>query len=385
LKLRRLFTVPPLASAPSHVMALIVCGRSLQAVAICFILIWHFWYQDKVIDPQSHSRETLARVFPAFGRPARAIDHSPIDMTPQDSAFAEPGLPPAARMTLAAAASMSASPLASAAQTQLKKPRFGQISFVNSLPIVLPIERHHVSFDAEIFLEAPSRLNAMFEAGELELGAMSSYYFLSRPDLTLCPDISISCIGPVGSVLLFSKCEPHELLDGRIACSAQSASSVNLLKVLFAEQFGRWPQMVADSRPQLDNDDFDGALVIGDQALEIDSDWSQRYIRIDMGEWWHQRYGLPMVFGVWAARSDWVDKNHYRYAEICRALRTAKMLGLSRRWKDTLHEAHRRTGLSVSRLERYFKEELNFDFDAEHGEGLALYQRLLRKYELLAE
>jgi len=334
-----------------------------------------------VITPQPNQpnqRDVLSRVFPAFTRPARPIEFygqsDNVEVT-----FEEPGAPPAVRVMPAPANSFAGF----GAAADLAKPHLGQISFVNSLPIVLPLERQHVSLEAEIVLESPAKLNAMFEKGMLELSAMSSYYFLSKGNLTLCPDLSISCFGEVGSVLLFSKRDPAELANGRVVCSAQSASSVNLLKVLFAEQFGAWPELVSESYPDLDCADYDGALVIGDRALEVDYDWSQRYIRVDMGEWWHQRYGLPMVFGVWAARADWVDKNHYRFAEICRALRIAKQLGLTRRWKDTLHEAHRRTGLSLSRLERYYKHELNFDFENEHSEALALYQQLLKKHQLL--
>jgi chorismate dehydratase len=320
----------------------------------------------------------LSRVFPAFARPARPIE---FDVEPgrAEVTFEEPGAPPATRVIQAPANSFTSS----GAAEDLAKPHLGQISFVNSLPVVLPLERQHVALEAEIVLESPAKLNAMFESGQLEISAMSSHYFLSKNDLTLCPDLSISCFGEVGSVLLFSKKDPAELAKGRVVCSAQSATSVNLLKVLFAEQFGTCPDMIAEPYPDLDCADYDGALVIGDRALEVDYDWSERYIRIDMGEWWHQRYSLPMVFGVWAARANWVDKNHYRFAEICRALRIAKQLGLTRRWKDTLHEAHRRTGLSLSRLERYYKHELNFDFDSEHSEALALYQQLLKKHKLL--
>jgi chorismate dehydratase len=335
-----------------------------------------------VINRQPNSRDALARVFPAFGRPARPIDGPDYEQSISSrQPFLEPGAPPLARALKSM--NLGAHVLHSAFAAELARPRLGQISFVNCLPVVLPIERQHVAMDAEIVMETPARLNALFDEGQLELGAMSSYYFLAKGDLTLCPDVSISCLGPVGSVLLFSKIDPAKLANGRIVCSAQSATSINLLKVLFAEQFGRWPEMVAHVRPDLDDDQFDGALVIGDRALEVDNDWSQSYIRIDLGEWWHQRYELPMVFGVWAARPDWVDKNHYRFAELSRALWTAKQMGLTRRWKDTLFEAKRWTGLSLSRLERYYKQELNFDFDVQHGEGLALFQELLLKYDLL--
>lgn len=328
-----------------------------------------------------NSGAALARVFPAFARQPRRLDGSNLPAN-DENPIIEPGLPPSIRV-VPPGWNSTTSPGINTAAIEVNQPRLGQISFANCLPITLPIERQHVVLDAEIVFAPPSRLNQLFQDGELELGSMSSFYFLCNDRFTLCPDLSISCRGPVGSVLLFAKCDPASLSRGTVVASSQSATSINLIKILFAEHFGNWPQIVTDERPDLELNEFDGALVIGDRALEVDNDWSQRYVRIDVGAWWWERYRVPMVFGVWAARADWVDANHYRFAEISRALRTAKMLGLTRRWKDTLFEANRRTGLSLSRLERYYREELDFDFDKEHSEGLALYQSLLRKYNLI--
>ena len=329
-------------------------------------------------NPPPNSGEALARVFPAFARSPRRLDAA---TAKAENPFLEPGLPPSIKAIAAGSLAARSGLGGNACAVDVNPPRLGQISFANCLPITLPIERQHVVLDAEIVSAPPSRLNQMFQEGTLELGSMSSYYFLCNDKFTLIPDLSISCKGPVGSVLLFAKSEPANIK--RITASSQSATSVNLLKVLFAEHFGTWPEIVPDERPDLDLDDADGALVIGDRALEVDTAWSQKYVRIDMGAWWWQRYHLPMVFGVWAARADWLEENQYQFADIARGLRTAKVLGLTRRWKDTLYEANRRTGLSLSRLEQYYREELNFDFDVEHSDGLAMYQSLLRKYNLI--
>lgn len=266
-----------------------------------------------------------------------------------------------------------------------RAPRFGQISFANCLPITLPIERRHVDLQSQISFEHPAQLNAMFEAGQLDVSAMSSYYYLTRSDLVLLPHISISCWGPVGSVLLFSKKPPQELQNAQIVASAQSASSVNLLKLLIAEYCGYMPEVTANLEPNIDSDEVDAALVIGDRALEVDRDWSNRYYRLDLGEWWWQTQQVPMVFGVWAATKNWANNNSEKFELIADALQQAKTLGLRRGWKDTLHEANRRTGLSLERLDRYYRAELNFDLTDEHRAGLERYRQLLIKHGLLQE
>lgn len=263
--------------------------------------------------------------------------------------------------------------------------RMGQFSFINSLPIVLPFERGAIELDAEVTLEPPSRLNKLIGDGALDVSAMSSFGFIGRNDLAFIPHVSISCTGAVGSVLLFSKHSLEELAQPNrlVVASAQSASSVNLLKVLMMESFGSMPTVASDGNPELDVDAIDGVLVIGDHALEVDTTWSMRYLRIDMGDWWWRRYHLPMVFGLWAARMDWIEKNPSAYATISDALRRSKNLGLTEYFNDVLDEAEQRTGLARTRLQHYYQTQLNFDLTPNHLEGLKLYQTLAEKHGLL--
>ena len=267
----------------------------------------------------------------------------------------------------------------------VKRPRLGQISFVNVLPIVLPYERQHAAVQTEIIYQSPSQLNAMFSRGELDIGAMSSFFYLENPTLRLVPGVSISCKGPVGSVLFFSKCHPEELLDSqkRIVVSAQSATSINLLKILFSAHYGFVPELIASPQPDLEQPGVDAVLVIGDRALEVDERWSLQFNRIDLGAWWFDTYKRPMVFGVWAARKQWVEKHPDEFSRIVQSLKMAKISGLTDQLPDVLKEAEHRTGLCIERLRRYFTHELNFDLDEEHLDGLALYQQLAAENGLL--
>lgn len=263
--------------------------------------------------------------------------------------------------------------------------KLGHFSFINSLPIGLPIERGIVKCQADITFEAPARLNKLISDGVLDVSAMSSFGFLSQQGLAYIPDVSISCIGPVGSVLLFSKHSLEDLADPSrlVVISAQSASSASLLKILMLEQFGKLPQITTDVTPEIDVDGIDAVLVIGDRALEVDTAWSTRYLRIDMGDWWWRSYNLPMVFGLWAARMDWIEANPSAYATISDALRESKAVGLSTSFDAVLDEAEERTGLARSRLQQYYQAQLNFDLGQSHLEGLNLYQKLARKHGLL--
>lgn len=271
------------------------------------------------------------------------------------------------------------------ATASAQRTRLGQFSFINSLPIVLPLMRGEVTVDADVTLEPPSKLNALIAAGKLDVSAVSSYEYLSRDDLAFIPDVSISCRGAVGSVLLFSKYSLEELANPNrlLVSSAQSASSINLLRVLMLEQFGATPKITADMNPEIESDGIDGVLVIGDHALEVDTTWSMRYLRIDMGDWWVRTHNLPMVFGVWAARMDWIERAPKDYATISDALRKSKQLGLTSSFDAVLDEAEQRTGLARTRLAHYYQQQIDFELTPQHLDGLKLYKELLQKHGLL--
>ncbi|SRR5579875_658605 len=264
-------------------------------------------------------------------------------------------------------------------------PRLGQISFVNCLPVVLPIQRGQVALPAEVLFASPAQLNAAYAAGGLDVGAMSSFFYLEQADMHLVPRLSIAADGPVGSVLFFSKVSPSSLSGAKVAVPACSATSVNLLQVLLREEFDVRANLVVEPEPDLSGDRYAAALVIGDRALAVDGGWSKSYHRLDMGHWWRERTGLPMVFGVWAARAGWAEGNAGQFQSICVALRSSADLGLSALLPEVVSEAARRTGLERQRLEDYFRRQLNFELTSRHADGLNLFGELCRHYGLLTK
>lgn len=262
--------------------------------------------------------------------------------------------------------------------------RLGQINFINSLPVVVPMLRHCDEIKARIVFGTPSELNSQYAQNKLDLGAMSSFFYLESCDMQLLPDLSISSIGAVGSVLFFSKKDLKDLGNCKIAVPMSSATSINLLRVLLMEHHGVEPLLVPAESPDLDCRDLDAALVIGDRALLVDPDWTSKFQRWDMGAWWYQTYNLPMTFGVWAAKNSWVESNRETFSEISDALVRARQEGLSTALDQVIAESMERLPLNRERLRKYFIEELNFEFTAAHRKGLDLYLSLCHKYQLFS-
>lgn len=263
------------------------------------------------------------------------------------------------------------------------KARLGQINFVNCLPIVLPLTSGAIAIDAEMSQDTPANLNAGYESGNLDLGAMSSFFYLSnQDDLELLPGLSISTNAAVGSVLFFNK---GKLKDGcRVSVPASSATSVALLKLYLAKIYSINADIVTHIAPDVMDDDIDAALVIGDRALTVDRAWSEDCQRTDLGQWWSTNFEAPMVFGLWAARKDWKVKREAQFEAITKSLVAARDLGLSTLFPEVLIEAEKRTSLDGERLRRYFLEELNFTMSPAHLRGLEQFKASLREYGILS-
>lgn len=240
-----------------------------------------------------------------------------------------------------------------------------------------------MDLNADITEDTPANLNSGYSTGILDLGAMSSFYYLSNEkDLILLPGLSISTKAKVGSVLFFCK---NPLEDGcRIVVPTASATSVALLRLYLANVHAVKAKIISSARPDLAGGDIDAALVIGDRALTVDALWSEEADRIDLGEWWSTNFNTPMVFGVWAARKDWFAANTDAFECLGGHLRAARDLGLRSLFAQVLDQAQERTSLSRKRLERYFLEELDYSLTKEHLKGLSLFRNKLKEHSILA-
>lgn len=281
----------------------------------------------------------------------------------------------------------------------------GQIDFVNCLPITHILLKEKPEL-LSLVMGAPGNLNKQYRDKGLDLGAMSSHYFLEDGGFELFPNISISSQGAVGSVLFFCRGSVAELRQAKgasgnkikIGVPQASASSVRLLHILLVECYDLVPDFVALADPRPDyprpdqpstsDQDLDGFLLFGDRALTIDHGMEQSglikdFERIDLGQWWFEKYHLPMVFGVWAARKSWIAKNPEDFAAISTYLADSYGKGLGPEFQAVVTEAALRTGLSPARMRQYYHHELDYTYTAEHAEGLQLYYDLCKKHDLL--
>jgi chorismate dehydratase len=191
-------------------------------------------------------------------------------------------------------------------------PRIGCVPYLNARPLL-----EGIGYDVREMV--PARLGDLFLKGEFDGALLSSIDVLAMSSPDVVDGISISCRGPVLSVLL---AYTGNLKDLRSVELDPSSHTSNLLaKIVLEEFFGLEPEYVQlEERVVV----TPPAVVIGDPALILSRQPSQSGLKfLDLGEEWVRHTGLPFVFALWCLRRDYPHKS-----ELAALLRCAKQAGL---------------------------------------------------------
>ncbi len=180
-----------------------------------------------------------------------------------------------------------------------KMPYLNSVPFYNSFP--------DYSNLVKLAPLAPRVFGKLAEQGSVAAGPMSLRDYMQMSDEFEKLDYGVSVKGKANSVLLFSKYDWAELSGKRILISAETSTSVELLRVLLEKRFGISDyefQRSDKSNPLQSNSDFDAVLLIGDEALRIAHGGGiVGFDRMfDLAEEWCGWKEMPFVFAVWAMR-----------------------------------------------------------------------------------
>lgn len=195
----------------------------------------------------------------------------------------------------------------------------GLIYYTNVAPILDYLD---IPDGVEVIQGVPTEMNAALLSGRVSMANISAVEFIRHADvLSALPDFSVSVLGAVYSVNLFHRRPWGELRGGRIALTAQSATSVALLEVLLAETgvHARLERAEGSALELLDQG-YDGVLRIGDDALRewygvvgpigeevsmLDLPHQKNGVTVtDLAHRWFVLTGHPFAFAVWAYRKD---------------------------------------------------------------------------------
>jgi len=251
--------------------------------------------------------------------------------------------------------------------------KLGKIGFLNVLPIYYPLESGFISHPFRIVSGTPAHLNQLMAHGDLDLSVVSSIeYARHRERYYVLPDLSISCRGVVKSVLLLSQIPVPELSGKEILVSAQSHTSIALLKILFSVHLGSNVTCISGNcSDALTSEELPTAfLAIGDEALRLRNHDLYPY-RWDLGEAWHSWTGFPFVFALWVIQRKAVEKWNGSLQRAVETLLAAKQWGADHRQVICVEAAKKRL-LSRVELQEYY-HCLDFNLDSTQQNGLRFF------------
>lgn len=240
----------------------------------------------------------------------------------------------------------------------------GRVAFINCDPLF-----HNLDEQWNVLAAPPAWLTGHVLRRDCIIAPIpAADYAAHHKELVLIPDIGIGSEGEVGSVLLFGARPIDEMKT--IALPSDSASSVALLKYLLKVRGLPMNYITTGPDYELMMGRADGALLIGDRALEVAKAFPDM-VRLDLGQAWMERHQLPMIFGVFVARRDTpMDRIHAAHQALLANLEGFEQDESKR--DEVIRWSMERSDLSYERLNQYYGEVFN-RLNPHHVDGLRTF------------
>lgn len=236
--------------------------------------------------------------------------------------------------------------------------RVGSVPYLNSVPLTRGLEN-------QIEFIPPAQLAEKLRRGDLDAALVSITEVLFHDGYDVLDGIAVASLGEVFSVFLAHRVPLEQVKE--VFCDTASLTSVNLLRVLFAERglkpvFKPLPTYAEASQ-------HDAVLLIGNPAIDFRRAPHTHQIW-DLGAAWFELTQLPFVYAVWALRRR-PDNERLR-----RLLREAKDFGM-----DTLdYLISSRTDYDLDFRRDYLGWHIHYHVGADEKRGIAKFVDLLRKH-----
>ncbi|MBI4824704.1 MAG: menaquinone biosynthesis protein [Nitrospirae bacterium] len=277
----------------------------------------------------------------------------------------------------------------------------GEIPYTNLFPIFYELKKGCNCRDYRFIKGIPSVMNKMLRKGEIDISPSSSIEYLrEKDDYIYLEGHSISSLGHVKSIMLFSRL-PIEDLDGReVFVTHQSETSPVLLKIIM-KRFYSMDVTLKTTFVPIGNAlmSHTAYLSIGDDALVTASRAHMLKIDIpnqeyslctidhnifyvyDLGNLWLRHTGLPFVFALWIAKRDRINEKKELFDRFKKDLDNAKSLS-QKNLKDIALASKMKDIIGFDKLIGYWKG-ISYDLSDEHLDGLETFGAFAEELRLL--
>jgi len=247
--------------------------------------------------------------------------------------------------------------------------RVGEINYSNCVPIFYTLRKRHLCADYTFIQGIPSELNQLISDGKIDISPSSSIEYAINPEKYLIlPELSISSIKSVESILLFSQFRIEELNNKTIGLTKASATSTVLLKILLKRLYG-YKNTFIDTEESLEEGlkKYPAYLLIGDEALNENINKKGLFV-YDLGELWYNLTSKPFVFALWLVRKEAVLSKRRLISQFYKDLLASK----KEAYNDLVNIANdinAHNNIGPERLIRYW-QTISYDLNERHIAGL---------------
>ncbi len=262
--------------------------------------------------------------------------------------------------------------------------KIGLPRYLNTLPLL-----HFLKVEAEVELKllAPSEINSALQKGELQAGLASSLFYARQfRDFYILPDLSISAVGRVRSVILYHRVPLQELDQRPIGISPETETSFGLLRILLEDFFHLQPEYFLQTKRIIQGErtkeieNLSGYLAIGDEALLLEKAGLFPF-STDLAEIWLKRTHLPFVFALFIVRRNLSSEERELLKRFLSALYLGRAKGLSH-LKEIVETSH--LPLSKDFALKYL-QHLEYDFSGLKQRAFMHFCKLLLQRGMLKE
>lgn len=260
----------------------------------------------------------------------------------------------------------------------MNSPRISASSYSNTAPLVWSFLYGQNKGKVEVILDtAPARSAELLMQDRVDAALVPVITYQMIDDVKLIPNVCVGARERVRSVCLVTR--GRDLQDVRsVSLDTSSRTSVALTKIIFREFLGFEPEW-RNSHPDIDSmlADSDAALLIGDPALKLSADVTQRKVEtgiryFDLAELWRKYTGFGFVFAMWMTRRPVMEID----------FAAARDEGLAH--LDSIianYEGDIRLGIDEMRT--YLSQNISYTIDDSMKSGLELYFKLAAKHGLV--
>jgi len=263
------------------------------------------------------------------------------------------------------------------------KLKIGEIGYANCFPLFSVLKD---SFDCKGYRFVPgipADLNRKLNAGKIDVSPSSSIeYAKSFQKYVILPDLSISAVDAVKSVLLFSRIPIFNLNGQPVALTKESDTSVALLQIILNKFYGFRNVFIRSSQSLKETlATFPAMLIIGDSALKEAAERRDLFV-YDLGTLWYKFTSLPFVFALWILRKEVADKYPREVAGLVSSLIEAKIIA-----RGSLDSHADKCGymewMGHDQLVDYWRA-ISYDLSSTHLESLKLFYSYAAEIGILA-